>query len=63
MLNSRKKNQYDWGRFFLWRGKVNIRQDMNKALLIELQLRFLIDNHRDHLQRIDEVLQGYFLLT
>jgi len=48
---------------FIERKEMNVQQDMNKELLIELQLRFLIDNHLDHLQRIDEVLQGYFLLT
>ncbi len=36
---------------------------MNREFLIELQLRFLIDNHQDYLQKIDEVLQEYFPLT
>ena len=62
MLNSRKSEWFNLG-FFLQRRESNVQQDMNREILIEFLLRLPIDNHLDHLRRIDEVHQGYFLLT
>jgi hypothetical protein len=43
--------------------KKSLQQDMNKEILNEFQHPFPIDNHLGYLQKIDEVLQEYFLLT